>query len=101
MIKAILKTEIKKIEKPSEKDIKNGLRYSFVVEEQIKKVFQEQEFIEVLIYQIKTQDDLKFELGDQLLIQGKMWEVKPDDRDYKIRGFTNPQVFKISGADYE
>lgn len=101
MIKATLKTEIKKIEKQSEKDIKNGLRYSFVVEEQIKKVFQEQEFVEVLIYQIKTQDELKFEIGDQLLIQGKMWEVKPDDRDYKIRGFTNPKIFKISGDDYE
>lgn len=86
------------IPKPSEKDQKKGLRYLTVFKEEVEKIIGMKKYKEVLIYSVKSTDDLEVSEGAVCLLDGRLWEVKNDEQ-ITIRGFTNPNVTKLSDLE--
>ena len=83
------------IKKPSEKDLKKGLRYITVVVEVFSKTVNEKEYGEALLYTIKSVDQLDLELNQFYIFDGKLWEMRTDDQE-PIRGLTLKEFIKLA-----
>lgn len=83
------------ISKPTEKDLKKGLRYLTVVVEELKKTFGSEVYQERLIYTIKSVDELDIENGEVCIFDGKLWELRTEDNE-PIRGLTLNEIIKLA-----
>lgn len=80
-IVARLVGEVLPIENPKDKDLKKGLRFTFLAEERIEKTILNIKVEEVIYHQVKTQDRPELNNDDLFILCGDSWELKPENKD--------------------